>query len=664
MDASLEWLEVNEAAAEAGLTRQAMCKAIRGANNGRLWDGHRLDVRTVFGRGGKSGRRYQVSLRSLSEALEARLSGADAIALPAPRRETWRLTAASPQDARIAMRFAAIEAALEHGPGTSCRAAAIRAEVAKGKYKERTLQRWIANYEKHGMPGLGHRRPKNAGIDRVMVHRDFDRAFHAGGYGEDLLAEFGRLMRQRLKDISATAAQLAGATEIRTRAESELLKLCRAHGVELPIAAIRVSHRLATRAEITQYRQVFEFKNDAAKFKKGLPRIRRDRNGLAPMQRVVADVKHLDVILQRPDGSEAWPKVVGFHDEGTGRVFLYPLLLKRGEGVRQEHVIEAFIAMVGDPAWGFPQGLYLDNGTEFACFEKIRPALDLVNNGKGREIIYALPYNASAKSVENSFKRCDSYLFSTLPGYAGGDRLWKKTQTEGRPPKPYPHSWAEFCQTLKGLLIGFNDRPLQRGGNKASANERFREKVNAGWRPVLADPQLIDAAFCDRTTYKLDRGAIYIKDRRFHHEQLDYLVHGTHIVTAIPWRRGADPLFMLPDGTWIAAEEDYVYAVDDAAGAKDAGRRKSRYLKGARKRAAEVQHYDPVAASLEAANHVVPVQIPGQPDWLEGNSDLLAIMDARKTAEAAQPARLTAREIEASREEAETAYLERKFNLG
>ena len=58
-------------------------------------------------------------------------------------------------------------------------------------------------------------------------------------------------------------------------------------------------------------------------------------------------------------------------DAGTGRIFVHPVLLERGEGVRQEHVIEAFLAMVSDPTGGFPHGLYLDNGSEFGALTKI-----------------------------------------------------------------------------------------------------------------------------------------------------------------------------------------------------------------------------------------------------------------------------------------------------
>ena len=61
-------------------------------------------------------------------------------------------------------------------------------------------------------------------------------------------------------------------------------------------------------------------KNDRKAFDDAEPRIRRDWTALAPMERIVADVKHLDVIVTRPDGSPAWPKIVAFMDAGTGRV--------------------------------------------------------------------------------------------------------------------------------------------------------------------------------------------------------------------------------------------------------------------------------------------------------------------------------------------------------
>ena len=50
------------------------------------------------------------------------------------------------------------------------------------------------------------------------------------------------------------------------------------------------------------YRVVNQRSNDRKAFDDAKPRIRRDWTGLAPMERVVADVKHLDVIVRRADG--------------------------------------------------------------------------------------------------------------------------------------------------------------------------------------------------------------------------------------------------------------------------------------------------------------------------------------------------------------------------
>ena len=70
-------------------------------------------------------------------------------------------------------------------------------------------------------------------------------------------------------------------------------------------------------------RVVNQRRNDRKAYADAQPRIRRDWTQLAPMERVIADVKHLDVIVRLDDGSTAWPKIVAFMDAGTGRLFAY-----------------------------------------------------------------------------------------------------------------------------------------------------------------------------------------------------------------------------------------------------------------------------------------------------------------------------------------------------
>ena len=134
---------------------------------------------------------------------------------------------------------------------------------------------------------------------------------------------------------------------------------------------------------------------------------------------VFGDVHHQDVLLPRADGSIFTAKLVAFLDWATNRVFVHPVFLAKGEGVRQEHAIEAFIAMTQDSGWGMPEILYLDNGKEYACLDRMADALQLVSQMRALDddpglalallqraspIVKAMPYNAAAKPIEPAFR--------------------------------------------------------------------------------------------------------------------------------------------------------------------------------------------------------------------------------------------------------------------
>jgi hypothetical protein len=521
------------------------------------------------------------------------------------------------------------------------------------------LYRWLDQYDAHGFHGLARQKPTNAGKPRVAVSTHFDRAFRALDLPPALLDRIGDAMIRKIRGIWQSRAEAGGWANVRRFAEFELLKLCEIEGISLPATAFRLSRRHVER--FADDRIVNVMVNSRKVFDDGKPRIRRDWTALAPMERVVADVKHLDVVLRRTDGSEAWPKVVGFQDGGTGRVFLYPVLLAPGEGVRQEHVAEAFITMATDPMWGFPRGLYLDNGSEFAVFEKIRGALSLVNEDAGREIIYSKPYNASAKTVENAFKRLDQYLFSLLPGYAGGDRMNKKTQTVGKPPESFPGSWDDFCVMLRGLLIAFNARPV--GGQWAgrSADSWTCEKQAAGWRPTLVqDEWVLDAAFCVRERRRVDRGALTIAGKRYHHPELSGLPHRADVEVALPWRRAADPLFRLSGGRWAYLAPDHSFPALCKDGAREAGRRQRAYDRAMTARAKAVDSFDPVAATLEMAARHAPPLPSGRSNRLGATGEVRDLA-AGLAAGPALPKVTDVTDAQRRREEAETLRLERKF---
>jgi hypothetical protein len=533
----------------------------------------------------------------------------------------------------IEQRFAAISSALLHSRGSSERADALQKEAVTAEQSLRTLQRWMARYETYGVSGLANLRPKNAGRRRVMVSRAFDRAALSADMGPEQLGEIAAALEKSLKGLWASRAEQAGGTEVRRLAEFILLELCEARNVQLPTEAMRLSRRGVERFAL--YRVVNQRRNDRKAFDDAKPRIRRDWTAVAPMERIVADVKHLDVIVTRPDGSPAWPKIVGFMDAGTGRIFVHPVLLDRGEGVRQEHVIEGFLAMVSDPLWGFPQGLYLDNGSEFGALTKIDSALQQINEPGVRTLIFARPYNASAKPIESLFARLDRCVFSMLPGYAGPNRMAKKTQTVGRPPKPYPGSWDDFCETLQALIAAHHNRPVGGQWRDRSPNDWLREKMAAGWSPAQIDPLSLDASFCDHDSRRVDRGVIKLGGKRYVHPVLAALPSRTVVDLALPWRRGSAPLCRSPDGSWVYLQLEQLFPANWIEGAHETGRRQqaqARYVSGLAKAA---PHIDPVATKVRWGRRFDPIE-PAAPMFkLDPGSEATSIAQGRVDAAAA-----------------------------
>ncbi len=377
------------------------------------------------------------------------------------------------------------------------------------------------------------------------------------------------------------------------------------------------------------------------------------------MKRVVGDVKHLDVIVRRPDGTLAWPKIVAFLDTGTNRIFVHPVLLDQGEGVRQEHVIEAFLAMVCDPDWGFPKGLYLDNGAEFAALTKIQGALGAINEPGARTIIFAQPYNASAKPIESMFARLDRYVFSLLPGYAGPNRMAKKTQRVGKAPEAFPGDWDEFCSVVTGLIADHNTRPIGGLWRDRSPRDWLDAKRAEGWRPATVDPIVLDAAFCDHDSRRIDRGILKIRSQRFHHPDISALPGRTAVDIALPWRRDANPLVRVPGGHWVRLMPDIPYPANWTEGARETGRRQKAQSRYVSRLAREAPKLDPIEIKLRSMARATTLPPSGRPSHgLDLGAQAEHLADALRAPPPPDP--VPARERKRLREMELTERLERR----
>jgi hypothetical protein len=228
----------------------------------------------------------------------------------------------------------------------------------------------------------------------------------------------------------------------------------------------------------------------------------------------------------------------------------------------------------------------------------------------------------------------------------------------GKSPAPFPGAWEEFCTTFKALTaMNFNARAMGGQWGGRSPDAIFREKQAAGWRPVTIDPIELDSAFMDRHLRKVDRAALRIGSERYHHPALNGLPNGSPVEIALPWRRGATPLFRPPGGEWAYVEIDHPFHATWKEGAVEAGRRQRVYRKAVAARAKAADAFDPMAASLDMAANYTPPQPIGRADRLDAGGELRALAHGRASGPAPAQEEITAEERNRRRREAVTARL-------
>lgn len=658
MAAAETWLSTSDLSRLAVISEQAARKRARAAisapENGMI-------VRQVAGRGGKAGVRHLIALSSLSEALQNAFwdeAGCANRNVPAVLDAAPRPMPGKSQFPRIERLLDAIGPALKHPRGSSERAAAIRAAV-RPDLALRTLQRFVTEYEAgdYDLTILGRRRPSNAGERRVWVSREFDRAYLAAGHDPDQLAHWGARRDQLLIDWWASASQRAGWKRVRLDVQTALRLELDAASVVIRKAHVTISQRAVM--EVQHYREVDEYRHNRKPWDDGKTRIRRDNSLWRPCEEVVLDVKHLDVVLTRPDGSEVFPKMIGFLDSGTKRMFVsFVFPTKDERGVRQEHVIRAFIAMVNDPDWGLPQRIYMDNGSENYRLETIQPLLDMIAAAGLKTVVKAKPYSGASKPIESRFAQLDQQVFSQMLGYVGGDRMRARRPDLGKKTRPYPHSYDEFEREVRERIADFEDMPIATGPFAGrSPREIF---VASDHRPITIDPIALDAHFAEFIERRVDRGAVSIKGTRY---RRDDLPNGRRVSIALSYRSDAAPLVKLPGGDWAYLDAEQYYVPGMADGPVAAARAQSRDRKRIADMRVQARPVDPAAImSARASDRIARLPTAASPAPL---MDVIASSQAEEMGaawqrgESARIAAPSAEEARIARQNAETEMLER-----
>ncbi|MDD5297545.1 MAG: Mu transposase C-terminal domain-containing protein [Rhodocyclaceae bacterium] len=599
------WLTAQQFAELAGIAdangRSALAKG--------AWRGNTLNVRTVASQGGKSGTRYEVYAPSLPHALYAKWLTAQAgETLPQAPSVTLTLSVvtcdptAAKRGAKAMWVLGIIRPIIGLAKNSPERAAAIADVLAREHTRQdgkavrlgkSQLYEWLKRYETEHVHGLKPRQRGDLNTRRVLVTREWDASCPLDEGSQQAIAE---ALEDYVRSLWASGA--AGWNVIQKFASLKLEEMSKGAGWSAPTMELKPACRVS-RAFVEKFRKsslLAVADKDAKKFfDVHIPRIRRSRANLKPMDVVVGDVHPIDIAIHRPDGSVAYPRAICWHDVATNRLYVCLVLLEKGEGVKQVHVASSFAAMCA--VWGLPLTLYLDNGSEYswhemmAAFTEISRLTQTLQRqfvvgempgsgdvreliDEGRQVVRARPYNAPAKPIEGLFSVIEGTVLSMMPGWVGGERMRQKTHNVGKAPMPYPGTWEDFHADFE-TAMGFYHRSPQNGTmGGLSPAQAYQTHIDAGWTRTHVEERALLLAFAEEDTRKIQGGYLMWDGTEYYDDAL--LTHTGQTLTVRVSRH--DPryafVFSTERALICAAGVAPVYGFMDSEGAKEQARRR------------------------------------------------------------------------------------------
>lgn len=618
-----EWIQTPLFASIAGIRRQVANRLCRKLCQGQAnsWRGHALEVRVGYGRGGRSGEHYQVKVSSLPAHLQDRLK-----VLQTDFEDVLKTRLGEGVHHKRQWIYDVIRAALTHPRGSKERGQEVAALAGqkrlnwKGEYEALTrskLYRWIEQFECWGIHALGGNVRSDKGVKRVIISRAWMKAVPFD-------AETKATIERDLKTYVRSLIKGSGQFEQTCILVSDMLKqLTAAYGFRVidPMAEVKIfAIPKAFVLEEAPYKAVARHRKDRKASEDDKPRIRRTIAGLAPMEVVVMDVHHINVHVARPDGTYSTPKLIAFHDIATGRVFCELIQFEERGGVRNADVIAAFVKMCQHPAFGVPQFLYVDNGSEYRFADDLEDALKLGTrfvpfNGleERKRIIRAKAYNAAAKHVEGWFRQFNQQYARHIQGWRDDDPMNPKRPELGKLHPPYPGGFEAFCDEFFSLLKAY-EHMTQKGQLNTSPALAFKKHVDSGWKATMLDPNDLVTVFTKPETREVRKHGIEVRGRSW---TCDGLLEffGRRVIVHIPKYHGFAELLVTDEhGNQIGiAVADEPYNVLDERGAKESAHRISVRNKALTKLGKSVPDIDVGAELIEYGRKQEPV-IPNEPD--------------------------------------------------
>lgn len=574
-----DWTDILELTGILGTSERHARRLVLGAmKTGELRDCP-VDVRTAPAHGAPGGKKYQVR-RARPSDLPSPVEPRSNVALP-PVIVPTSATREERFHAWSEWREQVIAPAAALPPGSRERGDMLDAIASRpitwpsGRVKRvgvSTLRGWLRAYEARGQAGIERKVRADAGRSHVHVSRKWDAAMRAAGIDDPTMASIAATLREK-----SSWAWQQGAPSWRTVAvivRAELVKHTEATGYKASRQAIRALCRVPRGFVEADPRDkaIADRYHDAKRFADFHgPRAIRSRAGMAFGDLVVGDVHPLDIMARRPDGSEVWPRMIAWQDAATNAIYATVLLLDKGREVRQVDVIESFIDMAC--AWGLPRAIYIDNGSEYRWTD----LLGGVRRLKEIRIIRSLPYNAAAKIIEGTFGNLERFHLSLIPGWAGGDREYKRTANVGEKRKPYPGDAYALKRDVQAAIECYHATEQRGHLNGLSPREAMRAMMPE--KPqVFVERHVLEEAIAKVEYRVVKHGAITIDGTAYANDELSVL-SGERVACRIPLA-GADldRIAVLVDGRSepIFAERVPVFGFLDPAGARFKGERTKR----------------------------------------------------------------------------------------
>lgn len=510
-----------------------------------------------------------------------------------------------------------------------------------------TAYRWLARHRKGGVQGLLDPPRRDRGQARVILSRQWEQYAITAGLTTQQQLAIADEMSGVIRGLWGQQG-IASWRQVRELAWTVLTQLTAAAAGCDGQAAARVCRlpRRYIEAERRYARLAVADRDGKGFYDRHTPAIRRTREMLRPGDVVFGDVSPADIPVLRPDGTTAWARLIAWQDAATNMLYITGHLAGKGAGVRREHVALSFAGMCANAPWGCPKRLYLDNGSEYSWTDMMDAWAELgrFTGGAfggvwGQEaaeefgvVTRSIPFRPRAKLIEGTFGNL-LYLLAWHPGFAGSDRLRKKTATLGKGLEPTEISdLKNFTAQAVAMFNGLPQEGHLGGRSPAEAMSGF---LDGGYQPLHVDSEALALAFSERHDAKVRAGQVRAGGWVYYAPEL-HQYDGERVLVRWP-RHAPDAAYVFWRGQLIATALPVpVFQWGDPAGAKHAARLSSEARRSVEVMRGQVAWLDPrdlmgEFARLSGVSAVID-RAHGAARRIEISAEAKAMLEARQTA--------------------------------